>query len=45
MPNYKIDIGGAAKAQSGFFAFVFFVLAVVALYLPAQSQDEAIAED
>ena len=40
MPNYKIDIGGAAKAQSGFFAFVFFVLSVVALYLPAQSQDE-----
>ena len=40
MRNYKIEIGGARKAQSGFVAFVFFVLSVVALYLPAPSQDE-----
>ena len=40
MPNYKSNVAGARKGQSGFFAFFFFLLSVVALYLPAQSKDE-----
>ncbi len=40
MPSYKSDIGGFRRAQSGFVAFGFFVLSVIALYLPNPSQDE-----
>ena len=40
MPSYKSDIRGSGKAKSGFIAFGFFVLSVIALYLPDPSQDE-----
>ena len=40
MPNYKSDTNGSRKAQSAFVAFGFFVLSVVALFLPDPSQDE-----
>jgi len=40
MPSYKSDIRGSGKAQSGFIAFGFLVLSVIALYLPDPSQDE-----
>ena len=40
MPNYKSDTGGSKRAQSGFIAFGFFVLSVIALFLPDPSQDE-----
>ena len=40
MPNYKSDIRGSGKAQSGFIAFGFFVFSVIALFLPDPSQDE-----
>ncbi len=40
MPNYKSDIGGSRRAQSGFIAFGFVVLSVVALFLPDPSQDD-----
>ena len=40
MPSYKRDIRGSGRAKSGFIAFGFFVLSVIALYLPDPSQDE-----
>ena len=40
MPSYKSDIRGSGRAKSGFIAFGFFVLSVIALYLPDPSQDE-----
>ena len=40
MPSYKSDDGGSRKALSGFIAFGFFVLSVIALFLPDPSQDE-----
>ena len=40
MPNYKSHANGSRKAQSGLVSFGFFVLSVIALYLPAPSQDE-----
>ncbi len=40
MPNYKSDSNGSGKAQSGYIAFFFFVLSVVALYLPDPFQDD-----
>ena len=40
MPSYKSDIRGSGRAQRGFIAFGFFVLSVIALYLPDPSQDE-----
>ncbi len=40
MPSYKSDIGGSRRAQSGFIAFGFFVVSVIALFLPDPSQDE-----
>ena len=40
MPNYKSNISGAKKTQSGFGAFGFLVLSVIALYLPDPSQDQ-----
>ena len=40
MPNYKSNISGAGKARSGFIAFGFLVLSVIALYIPDPSQDE-----
>ena len=40
MPNYKSDSNGSGRAQSGYIAFFFFVLSVVALYLPDTFQDE-----
>ncbi|MCH8810799.1 MAG: rod shape-determining protein MreC [Gemmatimonadetes bacterium] len=40
MPNYKSDTNGSGKALSTFVAFAFFVLSVVALFLPDSSQDE-----
>ena len=40
MPSYKRDIRGSGRAKSGFIAFGFFVLSVIALYLPDPSQYE-----
>ena len=40
MPSYKSGTRGLGKAQSGFIAFGFFVLSVIALYLPDASQDQ-----
>ncbi|MCH7890662.1 MAG: rod shape-determining protein MreC [Gemmatimonadetes bacterium] len=40
MPNYKSDTNGSGKALSTLVAFAFFVLSVVALFLPDSSQDE-----
>ena len=40
MPSYKSDIRRSGKARSGFIAFGFLVLSVIALYLPDPSQDE-----
>ena len=40
MPSYKSDIRRSGKAKSGFIAFGFLVLSVIALYLPDPSQDE-----
>ncbi len=40
MPNYKIDTGGSGRGQSGFIAFGFVVLSVIALFLPDPSQNE-----
>ena len=40
MLSYKSDIRGSGRAKSGFTAFGFFVLSVIALYLPDPSQDE-----
>ena len=40
MPIYKSDANGSARARSGLIALGFFVLSVIALYLPDPSQDE-----
>ena len=40
MPIYKSDTNGSARARSGLVALGFFVLSVMALYLPDPSQDE-----
>ena len=40
MPIYKSDTNGSARARSSLIAFGFFVLSVIALYLPDPSQDE-----
>jgi cell shape-determining protein MreC len=40
MPNYKSAANGSRRAQSGLVSFGFFVLSVIALYLPDVSQDE-----
>ncbi len=40
MPNYKSDPNGSTKAHSAFVAFGFFVLSVIALFLPDPSQNE-----
>ena len=40
MPSYKSDTNGSVRARSSLIAFGFFVLSVVALYLPNPSQDE-----
>ena len=40
MPSYKSDANGSRKTQSGLVSLGFFVLSVIALYLPDSSQDE-----
>jgi rod shape-determining protein MreC len=40
MPNYKSDANAPREVQSGLVSFGFFVLSVIALYLPDPSQDE-----
>lgn len=40
MPIYKSDANGSGKTRSGLIAFGFFVLSVLAIYLPDPSQDE-----
>ena len=40
MPNYKSAANGSRRAQTGLVSFGFFVLSVIALYLPDASQDE-----
>ena len=40
MPIYKRDSSGSGRARGGLIAFGFFVLSVIALYLPDPSQDE-----
>ena len=40
MPDYKSGTNGSRKTQSAFVAFGFFVLSVIALFLPDSSQDE-----
>ena len=40
MPNYKSDANVSRRAQRGLVSFGFFVLSVIALYLPDPSQDE-----
>ena len=38
--TYKSDTNGSGRARSGFIAFGFFVLSVIALFLPDPTQDE-----
>jgi rod shape-determining protein MreC len=41
MPNYESDAKGSRRSRSGLVSSGFFVLSVIALYLPDPSQDEA----